>query len=93
MRRGRIRGVYSLQNGAAEIIEAEALDTSPLVGQPLRELDLPEGIRIGAIYHGDTVIQPTGDCVIKPQDRIVILALNERVREVEQMFRVSLEFF
>jgi trk/ktr system potassium uptake protein len=93
VRRGRIRGVYSLQNGAAEIIEAEALDTSPLVGKPLRELNLPDGIRIGAIYHDDTVIQPTGDCVIRQQDRIVILALNERVREVEQMFRVSLEFF
>jgi trk/ktr system potassium uptake protein len=93
VRRGRIRGVYSLQNGAAEIIEAEALDTSPLVGKPLRELHLPDGIRIGAIYHDDTVIQPTGDCVIRQQDRIVILALNERVPEVEQMFRVSLEFF
>jgi trk/ktr system potassium uptake protein len=93
VRRGRIRGVYSLQNGAAEIIEAEALDTSPLVGKPLRELNLPDGIRIGAIYHDETVIQPTGDCVIRQQDRIVILALNERVREVEQMFRVSLEFF
>ncbi|MCB1428777.1 MAG: Trk system potassium transport protein TrkA, partial [Nitratireductor sp.] len=93
VRRGRIRGVYSLQNGAAEIIEAEALDTSPLVGKPLRELQLPDGVRIGAIYHGDTVIQPTGDCIIKPRDRVVILALNERVRQVEQMFRVSLEFF
>ena len=93
VRRGRIRGVYSLQNGAAEIIEAEALDTSPLVGKPLRELDLPDGVRIGAIYHDDTVIQPTGDCIIKKQDRIVILALNENVRQVEQMFRVSLEFF
>ncbi|MEZ5872055.1 MAG: Trk system potassium transporter TrkA [Nitratireductor sp.] len=93
VRRGRIRGVYSLQNGAAEIIEAEALDTSPLVGKPLRELHLPDGVRIGAIYHGETVIQPTGDCIIKPKDRVVILALNERVRQVEQMFRVSLEFF
>jgi len=93
VRRGRIRGVYSLQNGAAEIIEAEALDTSPLVGKPLRELELPEGIRIGAIYHGNNVIQPVGDSVIKPKDRVVMLALNERVRQVEQMFRVSLEFF
>lgn len=93
VRRGRIRGVYSLQNGAAEIIEAEALDTSPLVGKPLRELNLPEGIRIGAIYHDGEVIPPTGDCVIKKQDRIVILAKNEKVRQVEQMFRVSLEFF
>lgn len=93
VRRGRIRGVYTLQNGAAEIIEAEALDTSPLVGKPLRELDLPDGVRIGAIYHEDEVIQPTGDCIIKKQDRIVILALNQNVRQVEQMFRVSLEFF
>ncbi|GIL03389.1 MAG: Trk system potassium transport protein TrkA [Alphaproteobacteria bacterium] len=93
VRRGRIRGVYSLQDGAAEIIEAEALDTSPLVGRPLRELDLPDGLRIGAIYQGGKVIQPTGSCVIKPRDRVVIFALNERVRQVEQMFRVSLEFF
>lgn len=93
VRRGRIRGVYSLQNGAAEIIEADALDTSPLVGKPLRELDLPNGIRIGAIYHDDKVIQPTGDVIIRPKDRVIMLALNERVRQVEQMFRVSLEFF
>ncbi|ODN71377.1 Trk system potassium uptake protein TrkA [Methylobrevis pamukkalensis] len=32
VRRGRIRGVHTVQNGAAEIIEAEALDTSPMVG-------------------------------------------------------------
>jgi trk system potassium uptake protein TrkA len=93
VRRGRIRGVYSIQDGDAEIIEAEALDTSPLVGQPLRELSLPDGLRIGAIQHGEQIIFPTGDCVIRPKDRIVLLATRERVRQVEQMFRVSLEFF
>jgi len=93
VRRGRIRGVYSLQNGAAEIVEADALDTSPLVGKPLRELELPAGIRIGAILHGDKFIKPTGDCVIRPRDRVVMLAVNSRVPEVEQMFRVSIEFF
>jgi trk system potassium uptake protein TrkA len=36
VRRGRIRAVYSVQKGAAEVIEAEALETSPLVGKPLR---------------------------------------------------------
>ncbi|MGB7287109.1 MAG: Trk system potassium transporter TrkA [Salaquimonas sp.] len=93
VRRGRIRGVYSIQNGSAEIIEAEALSTSPLVGKPLRELDLPAGIRIGAVIHDGEVLQPTGETVIRPTDRIIMLALSERVREVEQMFRVSLEYF
>jgi trk system potassium uptake protein TrkA len=93
VRRGRIRGVYSLQNGVAEVVDADALDTSPLVGKPLRELELPQGVRIGAILHGNAYVKPTGDCVIKPKDRVVLLAMNEHVADVEQMFRVSLEFF
>jgi trk system potassium uptake protein TrkA len=93
VRRGRIRGVHSIQNGAAEIIEAEALETSPLVGKPLRELDLFERIRLGAIYRGGEVIIPRGDTTIQPHDRIVMAAMADQVRKVEQMFRVSLEFF
>jgi trk system potassium uptake protein TrkA len=93
VRRGRIRAVYSIQNGEAEVLEAEALNTSPLVGKPLRELELPDGIRIGAIYRNGTVLMPSGGLVIQTKDRVIIYAASERVRQVEQMFRVSLEFF
>ncbi|PCH45376.1 MAG: Trk system potassium transporter TrkA [Hyphomicrobiales bacterium] len=93
VRRGRIRGVHSVQNGVAEVIEAEALETSTLVGIPLRDIDLPDGIRIGAIYRDEKVLMPNGDLIIKAKDRIVIFATAERVKQVEQMFRVSLEFF
>jgi trk system potassium uptake protein len=93
VRRGRIRAVHSIQRGAAEIIEAEALETSPLVGPFLRELDLPDGMRIGAIYRDGEVIKPSGSLRIKPKDRVVIFALAHAVKQVEQMFRVSLEFF
>lgn len=93
VRRGRIRGVHSILNGAGEVIEAEALETSPLVGKPLRELDLPDGMRIGAIVRGDEILIPNGDTQILAHDRVVIFATAENVRDVEQMFRVSLEFF
>jgi trk system potassium uptake protein TrkA len=93
VRRGRIRAVHSIQRGAAEIIEAEALETSPLVGPFLRELDLPDGMRIGAVYRDGEVIKPSGSLRIKPKDRVVIFALAHAVKQVEQMFRVSLEFF
>lgn len=93
VRRGRIRGVHTIENGLAEVIEAEALETSPLVGKPLRELDLPDGIRIGAIYRDDGVVVPDGATQIKAKDRVIIFVTAERVRQVEQMFRVSLEFF
>jgi trk system potassium uptake protein TrkA len=93
VRRGRIRGVHSIQDGEAEVIEAEALETSSLVGRPLRELDLPDGIRIGAIYRDGKVLAPAGSTEIVAKDRVIIFATAERVRQVEQMFRVSLEFF
>ena len=93
VRRGRIRAVHSVQQGVAEVIEAEALETSPLVGPELRELDLPPGMRIGAIYRDGEVIKPNGDLHIKPKDRVVIFAMQNTVKQVEQMFRFSLEFF
>lgn len=93
VRRGRIRAVHSVEQGQAEIIEAEALDTSPLVGPELRELDLPAGIRIGAILRGKEMITPDGSARIRAKDRVVIFALQAAVKQVEQLFRVSLEFF
>lgn len=93
VRRGRIRGVHSIQNGRAEVLEAEALETATLVGKPLREAKLPDGMRVGAIVRGDEVIIPDGDTEVRPHDRIVMFALAEHVREVEHMFRVSLEYF
>jgi trk system potassium uptake protein TrkA len=85
--------VHTIENGLAEVIEAEALETSPLVGKPLRELDLADGIRIGAIYREGKVIVPDGASQIAAKDRVIIFAMAERVRQVEQMFRVSLDFF
>ena len=93
VRRGRIRAVHTIQRGAAEIIEAEALETSSLVGAELRDLDLPDGMRIGAIWRDGKMLKPGGHVRIRPGDRVVIFALQRAVKQVEQMFRVSLEFF
>lgn len=93
VRRGRIRGLHSIEDGAGEIVEGEALETSPLVGQPLREIGLPKGMRIGAVVKDTEVIIPRGDTVIEQGDRVIIFALAELIPKVEQMFRVSLEFF
>ncbi|ALE03929.1 Trk system potassium transporter TrkA [Bartonella ancashensis] len=93
VRRGRIRAVHSVFNGAAEIIEAEVMKTSALVGKLLLDLNLPDGLRIGAIYRNKTMVQLLSDTRILPGDRVVIFALSESVRHVEQLFRVSLEYF
>jgi len=93
MRRGRIRTVRSFQDGAAEVVEAEALETSPLVGKPLSEVDLQDGMIIGAIFQDGKVLTPRGETRIKPGDRVILFSRADLRREVEQLFRVTLEFF
>lgn len=93
VRKGRIRSIYSIQRGSAEVVEADALATSPLVGQSLRDIDLPADIRIGAIYRDKAVLRPDGNMRIKAGDRVVLFAAADAVREVEQLFRVSIQYF
>ena len=93
VRRGRIRSVYSLREGFAEIIEAEALETSSVVGRPLRDVNLPSGVIIGAIVRGEDVVIPRPDTQVRPNDRVVLLATTEAVKSIEKMFSVRLEFF
>ncbi len=93
MRRGRIRSVHSLAEGFGEIIEAEALETSSLVGAPLREVKLPSGVIIGALVRDSQVVIPRGDTIVRAHDQVVLFAAAEAVKKVEKMFAVRLEYF
>jgi len=93
VRRGRIRSVHSLGDGMGEIIELEALETSPLVGQKLKDIKLPLGVIVGAMVREDEIIIPSGSTVIKGNDLVVLFASTDAVKEVEKMFSVRLEYF
>ena len=93
VRRGRIYSVHSLREGFGELIEAEAMETSPLVGKPLRDVNLPAGVIIGAVVRGDEVIKPGGNTVVQAKDRIVLFASAESISKVEKFFSVQLEYF
>lgn len=93
VRRGRIHSVNTLRDGFGELIEAEAMDTSGLIGKPLREAELPDDVILGSVVRKDEVILPRGSTVVEVGDRIVLFARSEAVKEVEKMFSVRLEFF
>ncbi len=93
VRRGRIRQVHALRDGFAEIIEGEAMDTSPLVGTPLKDARLPKGVIVGAVIKAGQVVIPRANTVIDADDRVVLLAAADSVKKVEKMFAVRLEYF
>ncbi len=93
VRRGRVRAVYSIGRGEGEVIEAQVMATSPLAGKRVRDLKFPAGSIVGAVEREGKLIMPQGDTVIQVGDRLVMFAVAEAVRKVEQMFRVSIDFF
>jgi trk system potassium uptake protein TrkA len=93
VRRGRIHAVHSLHEGFGELIEADALETSSLVGKPLREVKLPVGVLLGAVVRDGAVISPRGNTVVRAGDRVILFASSDAVKKVEKMFSVRLEYF
>lgn len=93
VRRGRIRAVHSLGEGFGEIIEAEILETSNLAGKQIREAEFPEGVLFGAIIREDDVIIPRANTTLLANDRVVLFASADSVKDVEKQFSVRLEYF
>ena len=93
VRRGRIKSAYTLRDGEAEVFEAEALETSPLVGESLEQARLPSGVIIGAILREDELILPRAETVIRPRDRVIVVARANVVKKVEKLFAVRLDYF
>ncbi|MEO1676844.1 MAG: Trk system potassium transporter TrkA [Pseudomonadota bacterium] len=93
IRHGRVRGVYSIGDAEAEVIEAQVLSTSSISGRLIRDIDFPEGALVGAIKRGAEVIRPRGSTRVQEGDVVMIFAMAADVPEVERLLQVSIDFF
>tara|TARA_B100000212_G_scaffold342539_1_gene330415 strand:+ start:6471 stop:7847 length:1377 start_codon:yes stop_codon:yes gene_type:complete len=93
VRRGRIRNIYTLSDGSAEVIEGEVSSSSELVGPTIEDLHLADGLRIGGILRNNEIIMPRGDTKIKEGDYVTIFSIPSKIHEVEQLFRVSASYY
>ena len=87
--KGTIENAYSILNGEYEIIEAEIIDTSELINKELKNSNLPDEIRVGAILRDEEVIIPRSNFVFKKEDIVVLLVRKDFLHIVENMFRIS----
>ena len=87
--KGTIGTVYSLLDGQYEFIEAQILEKSELLNKQIKDSNLPEQIRIGAIVRKDKVIIPRSDFTFEKNDLVVFLAKREHLKEVEDIFSIT----
>ncbi len=87
--KGTIETAYSISNGDYEVIEAEIIDSSELIDKELKNSNLPENIRIGAILRKNDIIIPSSKFIFKKKDIVVFLAKRDQLPVVENLFRIS----
>ena len=87
--KGTIVDDYTILNGEYEVIEADIIETSELINKELKNSNLPDEFRIGAVLRDDKIIIPRSDFVFKKNDTVVFLAKREELPLVENIFRIS----
>lgn len=86
IRRGRILKAAKLANSDAEALQFEVPAGAPVVGTPLKDLDIPREALVGAVHRGDDVRIADGATVLEAGDRVVVFTLPAAVGRVERLF-------
>lgn len=93
IRRGKVLSAISLKGEQAEALEVVALETSDIVGKPLKRVSFPKGAIVAGIIRNDQIIIPTGDSIVSPEDRVIIFAQRRAIGDIEKLLAVKLEYF
>ena len=86
---GTIDTVYSLLDGEFEFLEAKILESSDLVNKSIKDSNLPEQVRVGAIVRKEKVIMPKSNFIFEKNDIVIILAKRDQLKEVEDIFKIT----
>jgi trk system potassium uptake protein TrkA len=93
IRKGDTMKVHSLQHGKAEAIEIVVHgdeSISQVVGRQIKDLDLPEGVVIGAIVRDSDLLMASKNLVIEQGDHVLIMLTDVRkIHKVESLFSVD----
>lgn len=89
IRGGQVISVSLLLDGQAEVTEIIAAENMSALNTPIKDLDLPKGIIIGAIIHKNKVIIPEGNSIIRAGDHMVIFSLLSEVPALETFFKLK----
>ncbi len=87
--KGTIENAYTLSDGEYEVIEAEIIETSELINKEIKNSNLPDELRIGAVLRDKKIIIPRSNFVFKKDDRVVFIVKKESISFVENIFRLS----
>jgi trk system potassium uptake protein TrkA len=86
IRQGRIRSVYSIRNGAAEIIEGKAREASHVIGLSVDDLHIPHAVRVIALIRDGQVFIDPIKYLLRSDDRLILAVAKSAIKKIENIF-------
>jgi trk system potassium uptake protein TrkA len=93
IRHGMVKTVYSIGNGEAEVLEFQVMDSSPIIGKTLKEIEWPDGSLVGIVKKETRILIPKGDTQFEQGDSLTVFCLRNEISKVENLFQVGVDFF
>lgn len=89
IRGGKIVSMSFLAGGRAEILEIDPQGSTSIINRPLKDIGIPKGVIIGAIFRNGKIIIPNGESIIQSTDRVVVFTLENQMETVKRLFNVK----
>ena len=83
----RVETLYSLMEGGAEALEFNAKDDPRLVRIPFKTLQLKPQVLVAGIIRDREAIIPTGDDMILPGDKVVVITAAHRLQDLSDIIK------
>lgn len=78
--------VEHFARGRIDMQEFPVSEDAPALGRALMDLRLPRGWRLAAVTRRHEVFVPSGDTVVEPDDRVLLVANSDVFQEVRRAF-------
>ena len=85
IRKGDVLSLTAIAENKVEIMEVLGSYKSSIINKALKDINFPKNAVIGAIVRGGEIIIPKGDDVIKEGDKLIIFALKDSIKNIENL--------
>ena len=86
-RGSNVETLYNIMDGKAEVLEFNVRDDFKHTGIPLKDITLKKDILIAGIIRDRKPIIPAGNDVIRENDKVIVLAANQRLNDLSDIIK------
>lgn len=83
---GQVIPLAALKKGEIEVVEADITAGSPVTGQRIGQLDLPQNTLIISVIRDDRAIVPHADTKLRVGDSVIAMIKAEREKDLRAVF-------